>query len=325
MLVINGELGGKIYDHQKVSTKEFQELFGIDFGDKDMVAFKTSGRRMVTDRFKQKKTPKGFYVVSNTSGTINGAQVEIIYATSSKKVGLETVYSPRNVVVPGGTMSISATQKTELALFLHVHHKSESSPFEGKNEKYFGFLDTQKEAVQKLSPHLVMKSIYDMVFDENMDEELLLSKAAGIGLSVHKRSMEEVQAALLDVARGNPDDFIKNYQRSTTTLTGLVTRAMNHGIISSRRSGAGAIYEVTGTQASTIFGSNPYHLVTVDFGASGAKEEIVMFLAKNQELVSKLATAVRNFGKVEGIEIDESLMSSTSKAPLPPDVPAEEE
>lgn len=310
MIYINGEVNGRVYDQEKVSLAKFKELFGIDFGGRDIATFETSERLVNKDRFGQTRKPMGFRPLASTRGTIDGAQVEITYATSVRGSKDNPTFRPRHLPVPGGMMTLTLADKEELAAFFYVHEKCENSPFGGKGEKYFTFFDPVESAQKKLAPHIAMKQIYDIVFNDEVDRELLLSKAAGMGVSTYKKEYEEIQSALMNIARSNPVEFVKNYEDSVTTLNGLVKRAIDAGIIKTSKSGASVSYFISGPASLAEFGQDKFKLADVPFGVPGAPQ-VVGFLLKNTEYIPKLSTIVRNDGMGQAVSISDDLMSSS--------------
>lgn len=152
----------------------------------------------------------------------------------------------------GSGMFFNQPSQVEKYIFYYLHPLNGTNPYrDPRKEVYFNFVNREAEAKVRLAAQLEISAIEAQILDSEISALRII--AAGLeykvdGMTIKMSNLDTIQDTalrlqMIDRLRANPKEFIKAWQSGNTTLTGMISRAIDKNFIKKQTYPGGAAFQ----------------------------------------------------------------------------------
>lgn len=332
MFELTGTVKGTTYNQEPMSADQLIDLFDLEIdwnGKKKLMQFELHSSQKKYDRWNKLVAFQHAKMLrSLITGVHHGNSVNIQYyrrKTVKRENGVNVPsYTPHHLEYAGNDLAFvldqaESTADKELMVFFMLSTKCADSPIQGQYpEKYFQINDTVAKAEKEVAEYTRMYEVQSVIMNPEADIHLLRTKAAGMGISESTMEDVEVRAALMNRARADIESFWKQYDSVKTSFRGMLTRAIDMGIIIEKSKGAGVFaYGFNADISQRDHGNQFQELATFVVGQNG-RSELERAVSANAGLVDEINMHIQSVGTekdiLEGLKEDQFRSASKAKA-----------
>lgn len=311
MFLFNGEIGDKQYkDEQMSGTRLYKEVMknvltkhGIDLN-----------RAKVEFLIKMRKDRQGQLHVGGVKNLLNTFNIRIgnrdctvTYFDRTTGSGDNRKYLPRKTQVVSGSKQIMTEDDFDLALFLAIHPRNQSSPFFNKRNgrPFLEFVDREAIANAKIAQQETRRQMVDIIMDfEDFDKLKKIAKGIRIKSggtydtvpTSATTNLNMLKVSLLELANRHGEKFKQAFEDNNTETLGQIQELIDNASI---------VREEREWKFSQEFGGN--RILTVPSGAN-VNEAIFDHLSNPKKLKDVLSRIKDNpLHKAQDNEIREKV------------------
>ena len=312
MLFITGVVDGKKYQEALVTKDELLKIFGVELPNRPFVRFESVKQKK--DRFGQPAVGRGFTIPAVIDANFQGDTVTIAYSRRNRPTrdgDYSQLRREKSLRFRGASQFISldgtSNSDQEMAAFLQVHPYNETSPLKGKRVLYRTD-NPELAAKAKVAEARATVDVLSQIISGDLDENLVRTKAEGIGVSTFHRHIDEIQADLINRATSNREAFVKAWNSSNVTLNGLIKRLENEKILR-RKNSFGQISVKVDDEIAQVYMGGPVELCAFESNVPDPITEIRRAIIGRGESFIKTLSAILNDGGATKVELSDDLFT----------------
>lgn len=247
MLVVTGKIQDVFYEAAVVSPDVLMQAYGIpSFKNSHgmfWAEFRLPEARVKHDRMGNKIHPKGYILQSAYDLITPEGAVRIQYATSSRMVNGELVYSvgSDNEMREffGEAMIFTKSSDLEKYVWYYLHPRNATSPFASRNKPKFVYFNREAEANARVKEQQALMEVYAAINNASMEslrKRMRAIRFSHLGSAVTMRDPlvltdAEVQYDFVSYLNKYGKAFVAAWYDSENSLEGSLLEAIDLGII----------------------------------------------------------------------------------------------